>query len=117
VAALWPSYMRYALSNRLRLPQIGRFKRYALLGRQIFGVHETDDEVAAETASYRFAAWLRSLDMPTDLLQLGIEDMPVEEMADQVVAMSGDGKRLPGGLGVGDIEHIYEAALRPALVG
>jgi alcohol dehydrogenase YqhD (iron-dependent ADH family) len=117
VAALWPSYMRYALSNRLRLPQIGRFKRYALLGRQIFGVHETDDEVAAETASYRFAAWLRSLDMPTDLLQLGIEDMPVEEMADQVLAMSGDGKRLPGGLGVGDIEHIYEAALRPALVG
>jgi alcohol dehydrogenase class IV len=114
VAALWPSYMRYALSNRFRLPQIGRFKRYALLGRQIFGVHETDDEVAAETTLYRFVAWLRSLDMPTDLRQLGIEDVSDGDMAAQVVRVSGNGTRLPGGLGVQDIEHIYDGALRRA---
>lgn len=113
VAALWPSYMRYALSNRLRLPQIGRFKRYALLGRQIFGVHETDDEVAAETTTYRFSNWLRALDMPTDLLHMGIEDAPLDELAQQAVTVSGNGQRLPGGLSVQDIEHIYEGALRP----
>lgn len=113
VAALWPSYMRYALSNRYRLPQIGRFKRYALLGRQIFGVHETDDEVAAETTMYRFTGWLRGLEMPTNLRQLGIEDLPVADMADQVLLVSGSGNRLPGGLAAQDIEHIYDAALRP----
>jgi alcohol dehydrogenase class IV len=114
VAALWPSYMRYALSNRVRLPQIGRFKRYALLGRRIFGVHETDDEVAAATTTYRFSNWLRALDMPTDLRQMGIEEAPLEELAAQAVTVSGNGQRLPGGLSAEDIEHIYEGALRPA---
>lgn len=113
VAALWPSYMRYALANRYRLPQIGRFKRYALLGRQIFGVHETDDEVAAEIATYRFSNWLRGTDMPTSLRQLGV-DSPDElaALADQAVLVSGNGTRLPGGLTADDIEHIYEGALR-----
>lgn len=114
LAALWPSYMRYALSNRYRLPQIGRFKRYALLGRQIFGVHETDDEVAAETTTHRFVNWLRSMDMPTDLRQLGVEDTPVTDLANQAVVVSGNGQQLPGGLGVQDVEHIYEGALRPS---
>jgi alcohol dehydrogenase YqhD (iron-dependent ADH family) len=114
LAALWPAYMRYALGNRFRLPQIGRFKRYALLGRQIFGVHETDDEVAAETATLRFVSWLRSMGMATDLRGLGIEDVPAGELADQAVMVSGNGKRLPGGLSVEDVENIYEGALRPA---
>jgi butanol dehydrogenase len=112
LAALWPSYMRFALSNRYRLPQIGRFKRYALLGRQIFGVHETDDEVAAEITTYRLLAWLRGLDIPTDLRQLGIEAEELSALADQAVIVSGNGKRLPGGLSAQDIEHIYEGALR-----
>jgi alcohol dehydrogenase YqhD (iron-dependent ADH family) len=114
LAALWPSYMRYALANRYRLPQIGRFKRFALLGRQIFGVHETDDEVAAETTMYRLVNWLRGLGMPTDLRQVGVESETFERLADQVVLVAGHGKRLPGGLSVEDIEHIYEGALRPA---
>jgi butanol dehydrogenase len=113
-AALWPSYMRYALGNRFRLPQIGRFKRYALLGRQIFGVHETDDEVASETMVHRFVSWLRSMEMPTDLRQLGIDDAPITQLADQAILVSGHGTRLPSGLGVEDIEHIYEGALRPS---
>jgi alcohol dehydrogenase YqhD (iron-dependent ADH family) len=114
LAALWPSYMRYALANRFRLPQVGRFKRYALLGRQIFGVHETDDEVAAETTSYRFIHWLRGADMPTDLSQLGIEEAPIEELAEQAVTVAGTGKRLPGGLTLEDVENIYHGAFRPA---
>ncbi|GAC1638164.1 MAG: iron-containing alcohol dehydrogenase [Chloroflexota bacterium] len=113
LAALWPSYMRYALSNRYRLPQIGRFKRYALLGRQIFGVQETDDEVAAETTTYRLAQWLRTMEMPTDLLQLGVDLDNLRPLADQAVVVSGNGKRLPGGLSVEDVENIYEGALRP----
>jgi alcohol dehydrogenase class IV len=116
VAALWPSYMRYALSNRYRRPQIGRFKRYALLGRQIFGVHETDDEVAAEVTSYRLIGWLRGMDMPTSLHQIGISDLDaaaVAELANQAVVVSGNGLRLPGGLTAEDVEHIYDGALRP----
>jgi len=115
MSALWPSYMRYALSNRFRLPQIGRFKRYALLGRQIFGVHETDDEMAAEITSYRFVNWLRGTDMPTDLHQLGLENVDtsvVAQLTDQAVMVSGNGRQLPGGLTAEDIEHIYEGALR-----
>lgn len=115
VSALWPSFIRYALSNRYRLPQIGRFKRYALLGRQIFGVHETDDEVAAETTAYRFMTWLRGTDMPTNLRDLGIDaEERTQELADQAVTVSGNGKRLPGGLTTEDIEHIYEGAFRSA---
>jgi alcohol dehydrogenase class IV len=116
VTALWPSYIRYALSNRFRIPQIGRFKRYALLGRQLFGVHETDDEVAAETTAYRLVNWLRGMDMPTDLTRLGIQELNAAELAEQAVVVWGNGHRLAGGLSTEDVEHIYEGALRPAAV-
>jgi len=112
LSALWPSFMRYALSNRLRLPQIGRFKRYALLGRQIFGVHETDDEVAAEMTSYRFTAWLRSMNMPTGLRASDVDSEALDEVATQAVTVSGDGRRLPSGLTIEDVQNIYEGALR-----
>lgn len=114
LAALWPSYMRFALANHFRFPQIGRFKRYALLGRQIFGVHETDDEMAAEMMSHRFASWLRSMDMPADLSALGIEDPPMAELAEQAVTVSGNGRRLPGGLTAHDLEHIIQGAIPSA---
>ena len=86
-----------------------------MLGRQIFGVHETDDEVAAETTMYRFVHFLRGLDMPTDLRQLDVGELSTADMAAQVVLVSGT--QLPGGLGARDIEHIYEGALRPPLEG
>lgn len=113
LACLWPSYMRYALSNRRRLTQIGRFKRYALLGRQLFGVHETDDEVAAETTVYRFVSWLQSMGMPTNLQGIQMEPDDLAALAQVAVAVSGNGKTLPGGLTVRDVQHIYEGALRP----
>jgi alcohol dehydrogenase YqhD (iron-dependent ADH family) len=112
LAALWPSYMRYALANRFRLPQIGRFKRYALLGRQIFGVHETDDEVAAETTTYRFINWLKGLDVPTDLRSFTIDPDTFGQLADEAILISGSGQRLPGGLSARDVEHIYDGSLR-----
>ena len=112
LAGLWPSYMRYALSNRRRLPQIGRFKRYALLGRQLFGVHETDDEVAAETTVYRFINWLRGMGMPTDLRDIPIDPDDMGSLAEQAINVSGDGKRLPGGLTSRDVQHVYEGTLR-----
>lgn len=113
LAALWPSYMRYALANRLRLPQIGRFKRYALLGRQLFGVHETDDEVAAEATAYRFTHWLRSVGLPTSLPDLGLHRLEAETLADEVILGQALGVPLPNGFSAGDIQHIYEGALRP----
>ncbi len=114
LAALWPSYMRYALANRLRLPSIGRFKRYALLGRQLFGVHETDDEIAAEITTLRLADWFRSMDMPCDLRGFGIDEEDLAALADQTVRVSGHGNGLPSGLTSRDVEHIYEGALRAA---
>jgi alcohol dehydrogenase len=114
LAGLWPSYMRYALANRLRLPQVGRFKRFALLGRQLFGVHDTDDEVAAEMTAYRFEHWLRNAGMATDLSGLAMAEDDISSLANQAVVVSGNGKRLPSGLSVEDIEHIYDGALRPS---
>ncbi|HZS94369.1 MAG TPA: iron-containing alcohol dehydrogenase [Chloroflexota bacterium] len=113
VSALWPSFMRYSLNQRRRLPAVARFKRYALLGRQIFGVHETDDEVAAEMTSYRFANWLRNMNMPTSLTQLDIAGIDTAALAQQAVDVWGNGRKLPSGLTVEDIEHIYEGAMRP----
>jgi alcohol dehydrogenase YqhD (iron-dependent ADH family) len=112
LAALWPSYMRYALANRRRLPQVARFKRYALLGRQLFGVHETDDEVAAETAVHRFVSWLRGMDIPTGLAVIDVQEDDLARLAQQAVVVSGNGRRLPGGLTAEDVAHIYEGALR-----
>jgi alcohol dehydrogenase YqhD (iron-dependent ADH family) len=105
--------MRNALSNRRRLPQIGRFKRYALLGRQLFGVHETDDEVAAETTVYRFVNWLRGMDMPTNLHDVRLDDDAARLLAEQAVTISGDGTHLASGLSAQDVQHIYEGAQRP----
>lgn len=112
VAALWPSYMRYVLGQRYRLPHVGRVKRYALLGRQIFGVQETDDEVAAETTTYRFTNWLRSIGMPTDLRGLGVNSDDFSALAERALTVP-DGDRQRTGLTVTDIEKIYEGALRP----
>jgi alcohol dehydrogenase YqhD (iron-dependent ADH family) len=106
--------MRYTLANRLRLPQVGRFKRYALLGRQLFGVHETDDEVAAEMTAYRFEHWLRGAGMATDLSDVSMEPEEITALAEQAVTVSGNGKRLPSGLSIEDVEHIYDGALRPS---
>ena len=113
VAALWPSFMRYTLGQRRRLPALARFKRYALLGRQVFGVHETDDEVAAETTSYRFTNWLSGMGMPTSLAQLDIGPIDGAALAQQAVEVWGNGRRLPSGLTAEDIEHIYDGASRP----
>lgn len=113
LAGLWPAYLRYALSNRYRLPRIGRFKRFAQLGRQLFSVHETDDEVAAEIMTYRFADWLRGLHAPTDLRFVEATSDQVIALAAQAVRMSGDGARLSSGLGAEDLENIYQAAMQP----
>jgi butanol dehydrogenase len=112
MSALWPSFIRYALGNRVRLPLIGRYKRYALLGRQIFGVHDTDDEVAAEITSYRLTSWLRGMEMPTDLLSFNLDPDLFGELAEQTVRVSGNGRRLPSGLTAEDVQNVYEGALR-----
>jgi alcohol dehydrogenase YqhD (iron-dependent ADH family) len=114
LAGLWPSFMRYALGNRLRLPQIGRFKRYALLGRQVFGVHETDDEVAAEITAHRLTNWLRGINVSVDLRGINLDGVSISDLAEQALIVSGNGKRLPGGLDGQDIQHIYEGALESA---
>ncbi len=114
VAALWPSYMRYVLGQRYRLPHVGRVKRYALLGRQIFGVQETDDEVAAETTAYRLTNWLRGMDMPTDLRSFDVNPDDFPGLAERAVTVSAGDTRQTGGLTAADIEKIYEGALRPA---
>jgi butanol dehydrogenase len=113
LAALWSSYMRFALSNRFRLPHTGRFKRYALMGRQIFGIHETDDEAAAEMTIYRFESWLTGMGIPTSLHALGVGPEQLNGLAEDAILMSGDGARLPGGFTITDIEHIYDGAMRP----
>lgn len=113
VAALWPSYMRYVLGQRYRLPHVGRIKRYALLGRQIFGVQETDDEVAAETTAYRLTNWLRGMDMPTDLRSFNVNPDDFPALAERAVTVSGGDTRRIGGLAAADVEKIYEGALRP----
>jgi alcohol dehydrogenase YqhD (iron-dependent ADH family) len=83
-----------------------------LLGRQIFGVHETDDEVAAETTMYGLSHWLRNMDMPTGLHDLGIHAESFADLASQAIALSGIGDRVAGGLSTEDVENIYEGALQ-----
>lgn len=99
LAAVWPSWARYVYKE---IPE--RFVKFA---RNVMGVTEDEaakmsqDEIILEGIS-RMEDFYRSIDMPTNMRELGIE--PTEE---QVLEMANGCARATGG-SVGSAKVLYE---------
>ena len=107
LGAVWGSWARYVYKE---LPE--RFARFATV---VMGVEpaENDDETALRGIA-AFEDFLRSVNMPTSLTELGIQ--PTDEEIRQLAwKCSFEGKRCIGGNGIKalnteDMENIYRAA-------
>ena len=82
LAILTPAWMEYVLSDRTA----ARFARFA---REVFGVTEADDMTAAKLGIEKVREFNQSLDMPTKLSEVGVDDEKFDEMAAEAVRTSG----------------------------
>ena len=107
LGAVWASWARYVLKE---CPE--RFARFAI---NVMGVEAgADDEETALRGIAAYEDFLRSINMPTSLRELGVTptDEQIKEMA---YKCAWEGKRTIGGAGIkaldmNDIEAIYRAA-------
>lgn len=82
LAILTPAWMEYVLSDRTA----ARFARFA---REVFGVTEADDMTAAKLGIEKVREFNQSLDMPTKLSEVGVDDEKFDEMSAEAVRTSG----------------------------
>lgn len=101
LAILTPVWMEFALSADTKV----RFARFA---RQVFGVQESSDWVAAQLGIDKLRVFLKSLGMPTSLSEVGIDHSRLEEMAAEAVRTSGIATRAYVKLQEADVLHIFE---------
>ena len=105
LAAIWGSWARYVYKDCL-----ARFRRFAV---NVFGVEETgtDEEIALKGIE-ACEAFFRSLHMPTNLRELGIDasDSDLETMARKCAAGVGGGKGAAKFLREADMLEIYRAS-------
>ncbi|MDT4762004.1 iron-containing alcohol dehydrogenase [Sphaerochaeta sp. PS] len=105
LSAVWGAWARYVCANRA--------ERFARLGEKVFNVERTGDVLKdALTAIHAFEEFFRSIGMPTNFRELGIEptDEQIEEMT---VKCTFFGKRTLGSvmvLGAKEIHDIYTNA-------
>ena len=69
--------------------------RYAQFGRRCFGITESDDLKASESAINAFIGWLDSIGENLTLGDVGIGDEKFDVMAEDVVRNYGNGKVMP----------------------
>ena len=100
LAAVWGSWARYVMDAR---PE--RFARFAV---QVMGVEDTGDvKKTAEKGIEAMEEFYRSIQMPTNLKELGIEPTD-EEMKELARKCSFDGGRTIGCVKKLDQEDIYQ---------
>lgn len=104
LSAIWGAWARYVVDAA---PE-----KFARLGRNVFGIDDTDDFSAALKTISSFENIFSSWDMPTSLGELGIK--PTDEQLDELARKcSFDNSRTIGAikkLGIEDIRKIYAAA-------
>ena len=82
LAIITPRWMRYILSEKTE-------KRFAHLGRAVWGITEEDDRQAAEAMIGELEDFFKSLGIPSTLTELGIDSSKFEEMAEHGVETEG----------------------------
>ena len=64
LAAVWPTWAKYVMDTD--------FKRFAKLGRGVFGIDEPSDELAATMCVEKFREFFRQINMPVCVADMGI---------------------------------------------
>ncbi len=106
LAAVWPAWAKYVYKNCLP-----RFKKYAV---NVMGVKDegTDEEIALKGIQ-AMEEFFRSVNMPTNMKELGIsptEDQ-IKELAKRCKEAAGPLKGAAMHLEISDMENIYRMAL------
>lgn len=104
LAAIWEAWSSYVMPSA---PQ--RFARFA---RNVMGVREADDEKAARAGIAAYKEFLRSIKMPTNLRELGLE-LTDEQLDKLAFNCSFEGTRSIGSIRVldqKDMREIYRLA-------
>ena len=99
LAILTPAWMEYVLSDRTA----ASFARFA---REVFGVTEAGDMTAAKLGIEKVREFNQSLDMPTKLSEVGVDDEKFDEMAAEAVRTSGLAARAYVKLDSSDVKKI-----------
>ncbi len=100
LAILTPAWMEYVLSAQTA----PRFARFA---REVFGVTEPDDSIAARLGIEKVKEFNRSIGMPHSLAEAGVPEDKFAEMAAEAVRTSGLATRAYVKLQAEDVEKIF----------
>lgn len=99
LAAIWEAWSRYVMPRGV--------KRFARFARNVMGVAEPDDEKAALAGIEAYKEFLRSISMPTDIRELGVE--LTDEQIDRLAwNCSFENTRTIGSIRVLDLEDMKE---------
>lgn len=101
LAILTPAWMRYVLSEKNQ----ARFARFA---REVFGVKESDDMLAAKMGIDEVEKFFERLGMPKTLSEMNIDNTNFEKMAKEAIRTSGLSTRSYAILTSEDVEQIFE---------
>ncbi len=83
-----PATMRYFLGSKT--------KKLAEIAREVFAVHEADDQAAAKAGIAAFVAWCKKIGTPTTLAEAGIP-------ADSIAKMAPDALKTAQAWGLGEL--------------
>ena len=100
LAVLTPAWMEYVLSAQTA----PRFARFA---REVFGVTEPDDYIAARLGIEKVKEFNHSIGMPCRLAEAGVPEDKFAEMAAEAVRTSGLATRAYVKLQAEDVEKIF----------
>lgn len=100
LAILTPAWMEYVLSAQTA----PRFARFA---REVFGVTEPDDSIAARLGIEKVKEFNRSIGMPHSLAEAGVPEDKFAEMAAEAVRTSGLATKAYVKLQAEDVEKIF----------
>lgn len=101
LAIITPAWMKLALSEDTK----ARFARFA---REVFDVEESDDMTAAKIGIEKVEMFVKTMNMPLSLSEVGVDDSKFEKMASESVRTSGLASRSYVKMNENDVMKIFE---------
>ncbi len=100
LSIITPAWMKLALSEETK----GRFARFA---REVFGVCEDDDMIAAQMGIQKLEEFNTGIGMPLHLSEVDIDDTCFEKMASEAIRTSGLSERAYVKMSEQDVMKIF----------
>ncbi len=104
LAILTPAWMRYVLDSETE-------KRFAMYARNVWGITESNDYLAAIEGIDMTERFFRKMGLPGTLSEVGIDGSQLSEMAAEAVRTSGLSTRSYVKLNASDVEQIFKNCL------